>query len=179
MERNPLEIRTKLVQGSETGLSVYFYDNRSSNAGALKIHFSQPPQYQIGSCQDSDNWENFTTSPPIVDGERIYVWRITLNKDNTNVIFQVHCNETEVLNFMMSSLTCRNSSWGEVWSIDKDIEQIEFISDSVSTSYRPGEYLYFNLCCNLLKQYSVLINQFLILGLRPKPILFNQLMQIT
>ena len=143
MEKNPLEIITNGHFGDGAELRVHFYDALSSKAGALRIDLGKPPKYRINSCQSPVVWKDFTTPPPIIDGENIYLWRVTLDRndvfvDTEYVRFQIHCNETEVLNIIMSEDTCDHTKWSDVWSGDVDIEQIEFISDTASVLYRPG-----------------------------------------
>ena len=138
LEKNPLEIITNRHFGDGAVLRVHFYDALSIKAGALRIDLDKPPIYRISSCQSQYDWDYFPKSPPIVEEDNIYVWRVTLDKSDKDVRFQIHCNETEVLNIIMSDETCSHSKWSDVWGGDKDIEQIEFISDTASTLYRPG-----------------------------------------
>ena len=83
---------------------VYFYTSGSRRyyVGEVQIRFYSTPQYYIWPCTD---WINFPVSLP-TDVEK--VWRITLNR-NSGIRLLIHCNNVEVLNFLMSD-TC-NSYW--------------------------------------------------------------------
>ena len=49
---------------------------------------------------------------------------------------KIHCNDIEVLNFLVSKDRCDDSNWRNYWS--RDVEKIGFsIDDTASDYYRP------------------------------------------
>ena len=113
---------------------VLFYTSGGEYVGAVGISFSSPPQFYIGNCINS-GYTNFPVSLPT---EVEKVWRITRNR-NSGIRLLIHCNNVEVLNFLMSDSTCSDSSWSTYWS--KTVGKISFSpsADAASDYYRAGE----------------------------------------
>ena len=111
---------------------VYFYTSGREYVGEVQIHFSSTPQYYIRYCRF---WTNFPVSLPT---EVEKVWRITLNR-NSGIRLLIHCNNVEVLNFLMSDSTCSDSSWSTQWS--RTVGKIWFFyyGDTASDYYRAGQ----------------------------------------
>ena len=109
LETVPLEIKTGSTIGSRDKVDVRFYTSGRDYVGNVKIHFSSTPQYYISYCR---SWTNFPVSLPT---EVEKVWRITLDR-NFGIRLLIHCNNVEVLNILMSSSTCSDSSWSTYWS---------------------------------------------------------------
>ena len=71
------------------------------------------------------------TSLPAADDK---VWRITKTV-TSGIRLQIHCNDVEVLNILMSDTTCGYSSWGVHWNRDRDVEKIFFIDADTASDY--------------------------------------------
>ena len=114
-------------------MCVWFYTSGGETVGYVEILFFSTPQYFIGYCR---SYTNFPVSLPT---EVEKVWRITLNR-NSGIRLLIHCNNVEVLNFLMSSSTCSNyrSSYSDYWS--RTVRKVSFNSyyDTASDYYRAG-----------------------------------------
>ena len=132
LETIPLEIKTDSTIGSGDKVYVYFYTSGRDYVGHVGISFSSTPQYDIGNCR---TWTFFQVSLPT---EVEKVWRITLNR-NSGIRLLIHCNNVEVLNFLMSDSTCSDSSWSTHWS--RTVGKIWFHNDydTASDYYRAGQ----------------------------------------
>ena len=109
---------------------VYFYTSQGDYAGGVNLHFTSTLQYCINWCITT--WTNFPTNPP-ADVNK--VWRMSITR-TSGIRLQIHCNDVEVLNILMSDTTCGSSSWSTYWN--KDIEKMYFSkSDTASEYYRP------------------------------------------
>ena len=132
LETTPLEIKTNSAIGSGDRVHVDFYDSDENDAGGVWIVFSSIPQYRIYWC--SSSYTNFSsTLPTAVDK----VWRISLTR-TSDITLQIHCNDVEVVNFLLSERLCDDQylDWTRYWS--KDVEKIGFdIYDTASDYYRP------------------------------------------
>ena len=139
LETTPLEIKTNSTIESGDKVDVYFYNSQGDEAGAVLIYFSSTPQYYLYWCSSSNT--NFpSTLPTAVDK----VWKITKSPTKTSgKRLQIHCNDVEVLNFVLSSDTCKgDNDWRSYWS--RDAEKIFFTEyDTASDYYRlfPGNHL--------------------------------------
>ena len=136
LETSLLEIRTNSVLKSKyhaERVDVTFYDSHGNEAGGLWIPLITPtPRYYLSYCS---SWNNITsTLPTAVDK----VWRIGLTK-TSGIRLQIHCNNVEVVNFLLSNQTCNDDQhwdWRRYWS--RDVEKIGFdIYDTASDFYRP------------------------------------------
>ena len=106
LETIPLEFITDSAIGSGDKVSVYFYDSEGYDSGTFSVSFTSTPQYNIGFCSAWNRGTNFPVSLP-TDVEK--VWRITRDR-NSGIRLLIHCNNVEVLNILMSSNTCSDSS---------------------------------------------------------------------
>ena len=134
LETIPLEIKTDSTIGSGDQVWVRFYTSVGDLIGRVRFRFSSTPQYHIAPCTSS--WTNFPVSLPT---EVEKVWRITLNR-NSGIRFLIHCNNVEVLNFLMSSDTCGDSSWSTHWN--KTVGKMAFFGpnyNAASDYYRAGQ----------------------------------------
>ena len=135
LENSPLQIKTDSVVGSNEEVDVKFYGN-SGITGGVALYFSSPPQYKLLKCSTSKT--NFSAELP---DEVDKVWTISLTKVSDKIRVTLHCNNKEILNFVMSSTTCSYNKWSQYWS--NDMEKIWFSSalvpdDTASDYYRPG-----------------------------------------
>ena len=135
LETIPLEIKTDSTIGSGDEVFVEFYRSGGYNVGYVVIRFSSTPQYRIGSCTYS--WTNFPVS---LTTEVEKVWRITLNR-TSGIRLLIHCNNVEVVNFLMSSSTCSNyrSSYSTYWSGTVGKFWFHNEEDTASDYYRAGQ----------------------------------------
>jgi hypothetical protein len=134
LETIPLEIRTESTIGSGDEVNVRFFSSQGRLAGRVFIRFTSPPQYELGWCTDGNN---FPTNLPT---DTVKVWRLTLTR-TSGVRIMMHCNEVEVLNFLISGSTCSYTSWSDNWS--SKVAAIQFPSlDTASDYYRPAGSLH-------------------------------------
>ena len=112
--------------GSEDEVRVRFYNSQGDRAGGVRIYFSSSPQYFLGWCSSRTNFPS--TLPTAVDK----VWRISLTKTSGKTL-QIHCNDVEVLNFLLSDDTCDDSDWRKYWS--RDVDKIGFTIDDTASHY--------------------------------------------
>ena len=123
---------------------MLFYNSQGEDAGGVVISFFSYPQYWIESC--SSDYTNFPSNLPAAVDK---VWRISLNK-TSGIGLQIHCNDVEVLNTLLSDDTCSYSNWRKYWS--RDVEKIAFPEwDTASDYYRrfkPGK-------CYVVLNYDV------------------------
>ena len=126
LETTPLEIKTNSAIGSGDYVKVLFYSVKSRRAGGFELHFNSTLQYEISECS---SYTNFSTNPP-ADVNKI--WRITKTR-TSGIRLQIHCNDVEVLNILMSDTTCSSSSWSTYWN--RDIEKIYFGNSDTASDY--------------------------------------------
>ena len=112
------------------------YDARKNLAGSIRVKFSSTPKYTINNCMREESEENFQTSLP---SESEKVWRFTLFKAPEYRLL-VHCNEVEVLNFVMSNESCVRDWWSRTWG--RDVAKMKF---HYSTLYTDNASHYFRL----------------------------------
>eukprot|EP00116_Pleurobrachia_bachei_P012014 sb/3472276/ len=96
-----------------------------SSIGSVRVKFTSPIQYHIGSCSTS----SWTTLPVQPLDEVNKIWTI----QKTTIAVSVDCNGVEVLNYQFSDSDESScvSQWGG------DVEKIIFTStDTASDSYR-------------------------------------------
>ena len=133
LEEYSLNIKTHSTIGSDDKVSVKFYTSQGVQVGGLSLLFTtgSTPQYNIGSCIMVST--DFLTSLP-TDNDK--VWRVTLTR-TLGIRLVVHCNEEEVLNFLISDSTCSDySEWSTDWS--REVAKIKFLSgDTASDYYQP------------------------------------------
>ena len=128
LESSPLEVKTNSVFGSDDELSLLLFTTQDNLAGMVKIKFSQTPQHELHvNCQISPF--DFPYTLPTA-AEKI--WRIAFTR-GTDSRLQIHCNEVEVVNILISGQTC---DLNQFWT--REILKILFDStDSASDFYRP------------------------------------------
>ena len=138
MEEYSFNIKTDSTLGSDDKVIVNFYTSQGDIAGELLLFFFSTPKYAIGFC--SMFTTNFPTNLP-PDNDK--VWRVTLTR-TSGIRLVVHCNEDqEVLNILMSFLTCDDIIWSIYWS--REVAKIEFrSSDTASDFYQtqPGSCVF-------------------------------------
>ena len=135
LETTHLEIRTNSTLESKyhaKRMNLNFYDSNGNSAGGITISFSNTPMFELFVCS---SWYSFpSTLPTAVDK----VWRISLTR-TSDITLQIHCNDVEVVNFLLSGQMCNDDrylDWRSYWS--KDVEKIGFdIYDTASDYYRP------------------------------------------
>ena len=131
-----LEIKTNSEVGSKDLLRIYYYDSEGGRAGGFKLEFNSDPQYWIITC--SKSWKSFPTNLPT---DKNKVWRITVTK-TSGIRIMVHCNEKEVLTFLVSSSYCSNHAWNTEWN--RVVTKVKFDEeDTASDFFRsyPGDYI--------------------------------------
>ena len=132
LETTPLEIKTDSAIGSKETLNVKFLTSQGVYAGNFIIYFTSTIMYRIFNCNSV--LSNFPTGLPAADEK---VWRITKTK-TSDIRLQIHCNNVEVLNTIISDKTCSNdySKWIK-WA--GDVKKMCFYgSDTASDFYRPA-----------------------------------------
>ena len=145
-ESTSVDIMTDSELGSEDRMQLAFYTSFGYIAGGFNIYFSSIPQYWIQYCYSSSK-TNFPTDLPVA---RVKIWRITLTK-TFGIRLQIHCNNVEVLNILLSDTTCGRSDWSIYWN--RKIWKMRFTTSDVFTaadSYRlvssTGEFLWTANC---------------------------------
>ena len=124
-----MEIKTNSELGSEEELRLRFYTAKHNASGGFNVHFSSIPRYRIQYCRSS-----MTNFPSDLPADRNKIWRITLTK-TSGIRLQIHCNNVEVLNTLLSDTTCDNSKWSTYWN--RDVKMVNFqIRDTASDSYK-------------------------------------------
>ena len=113
--------------------------------GYVSLKFDSSPQYAISFCMST--YSPFLTTLP---SDVIKTWKITKFAGPSPRI-TVHCNEVEVLDFIISDQTCTDSSWSDQWSKEVELIQFEHFYDTASDYYRPTpgkyiEYTLYNTC---------------------------------
>ncbi|KAL5265426.1 hypothetical protein ACHWQZ_G006215 [Mnemiopsis leidyi] len=160
LERTPLEVRTDSELGSNDRTTIFFSNSQGHYAGGINLWFGTTVRVWIYDCSS-----NSSIDLPVellgTDVDR--TWRIALkrgpgmirhqeetgeggekgvskNKGETldpEVRLLILCNEVEVLNLLLSSNVCGDSSWRIDYS--RTVEEIEFeVYDSASDYFRPA-----------------------------------------
>jgi hypothetical protein len=131
LETRPVEISTTSHLGSGDQINMSFSTSQKDWAGGIWLRFTSPAQYVIQYCTTS--WTSFPADlPPDADK----VWIVTLTR-TSGIRVVIHCNEVEVLNFLISDSTCSHSDWSKYWR--RRVAKIIFHSDvdTASDYYRP------------------------------------------
>ena len=130
-ETTSVEIMTDSELGSEERMQLTFYNSFGYIAGGFNIYFGSIPQYWIYDCGSSRT--NFPTDLPAA---RNKIWRISLTK-TSGIRLQIHCNNVEVLNILLSDTKCGGRDWSTYWN--RKIWKMKFTKLDVFTaadSYR-------------------------------------------
>ena len=131
LESSPLEIKTDSFLGSYEKVWVNFYTSEGEYAGGVIFLFLSTLQYWIRGCSNSR-----TDFPAALMTDTIKVWRISLTR-TSGIRLVIHCNNEEVLNFVLSDSTCSyGSEWSDTWN--KDIKQIRFEEGDTASDYYTG-----------------------------------------
>jgi hypothetical protein len=129
LETTPLEIKTDSILGSEDTMRVDFYDSNKTQAGGFVLLLTSPPQYYVWLC--SGSYKTLQTHLPAATDK---IWRLTLTR-TSGIRLIIHCNEEEVLNFLISDSTCIEKNWSAYWN--RKVTKIWFDLDTASDFYRP------------------------------------------
>ena len=130
LESSPLELKTNSASGSGQLVHLQLVTIRDEWVGKVRITFGSTPEYQLVFC--TKGWSNFQTVPPPATDK---IWRITVTR-SPDIRVKIHCNGVEVLNIVISDVTCGGSEWIEHWTWD--IEKIKFhATDTASKYYKP------------------------------------------
>ena len=132
LENSPLQIRTNSEVGSNKKVLVYFYAADGDYLDGVGLYFGSTPQYWLFFCTTS-----YTDFPTPLPSETDKIWTITLIR-TVSIKLKINCNNKEVINIVMSDITCDVSDWRPRWS--RDVEKIKFSDqDKASDYYRPGK----------------------------------------
>ncbi|XP_063676553.1 uncharacterized protein LOC134812879 isoform X2 [Bolinopsis microptera] len=127
LESTPLEIRTDAVLGSNDQVAVTLYSG-DEFAGSVVLYFTSTLQWSLGWCESA--FADIVNPPSATDN---LVWRISITR-TAGVNLVIHCNNEEVVNTVVSELTCSNSAWSTTWI--RDVTKIKFSSsDTASDNY--------------------------------------------
>ena len=123
--------------GSNEKVKVEFYSANDDLAGVVTLSLTSTPQYSLTLCKLLTNF------PTALPSETDKIWRITLTR-TSGVRLVIHCNNKEVLNEVLSGITCSKiyeTAWSTYWA--RDVEKIRFPSGNnvASDFYRPGKQL--------------------------------------
>ena len=126
LENSPLEIKTDSSLGSDEKVNMWFYaESGIFVAGRLILHFTSPPQFTINSCTYETNF------PIALPTDTNKVWRISLTR-TSGIRLVIHCNEVEVLDYVLSDSTCSYRNWWDMWK--REVKQIKFDKDEDTAS---------------------------------------------
>ena len=156
LEKMPLEIKTDGVAniaGMSEEISLNFYTLQHVWAGRIVIYIDHS-QYYIIDCTKSR--VNFPTNLPATKEK---IWTITKTRTSDSIRLQIHCNDVEVLNFVMSDTTCTYKwrPYSETWNRNVGIIYFDMY-DTASDYYKSyqGKMAEFRL--NLNNQESNIKN---------------------
>ena len=137
LEEYYLSIKTDSTLGSNDLVYMNLFNSQNKFVGYLNLHFTSTPQYKIWPC--NADWPTFTNNLP-PDNDK--VWRITLTR-TSGIRLVVHCNEEEVLNYLMSESTCSQGDWD--YYLNREVAKIKFGSDDTASDYyqpQPGSCVF-------------------------------------
>ena len=121
-EAAALQIKTDSTLGSGDLVLVIFVDVGIHTAGGLKLHFTDPMQYELDRCTG--------TRQPLnnVPVEKDKIW--TVYRIRTSNSMKIECNGEVVADFNIASCT-----HGEKWVYDRDIAKIIFPNTDTATDF--------------------------------------------
>ena len=114
-------------------MSLSFKNLKGDSAGGLQI--SNALQYRLNICNQGDM--DFPTNLP---DAREKIWRITKTRISDDMRLQIHCNDVEVVNTLLS--TCTDDRWRKYWSRKVEIIYFNKYFDTASDYYRPYQGIY-------------------------------------
>ena len=135
-----MEIWTDNEMGSSAQLVVWFYSAENKDSGTFAIYFSSQV-FDLRHCKQSSN------SLTDVPSTTIKIWKIALTKADWTVRVVVHCNDVEVVNYLMSDSNCKGTDWRLNGRWKNKVTKIKFrTGDTASDYYKPfqGNYINFN-----------------------------------
>ena len=132
----PLLVKTDSPLGSDEFMKIVFKDYQGTPAGEFEVSFRSNPQYYLHSCFTPGSWHNFSTALSSAE-DSVRVWQIRRTKTSMGRRLIVHCNDVEVLNLVISNLTCSSYYSSAIWS--RDTAKISF-QNSATVYYKPGKH---------------------------------------
>ena len=130
LENSPLQIKTNSDVGNNEEVRIRFLNDEETLEGGIDLIFMSTMKYKIWFCSIS------TEFPHDLPSETDKIWTFSLTR-TTSVRLVIHCNDVEVLNFVLSDTTCTNEdyidSWSSRWS--SEIVKIEFTDKSQASDY--------------------------------------------
>ena len=129
LENNPIQLRTKSVVGSGDNLEIFFENDEEEDAGDIYIYLDTPPTYELYGCT-YESLKFPTELPDEVDK----VWTFALSRDDGERRVVIHCNDREVLDMVISGVTCDLDDWRDYW--DLDVTRVFIVGGD--GFYRPG-----------------------------------------
>ena len=126
MATTQLEIKTDSEIGSGDTVMVFFYT--SDNTGRVYLYFTSTPQYYIKYCNSK------TDFPADLPADVNKIWRIGITR-TSGIRLQIHCNDVEVLNILISDTTCSNKNWSWIKYWTRVKKKIYFTSEDTASDY--------------------------------------------
>ena len=131
LETTPLELKTGSMGESWDKIVLHLYTAEEDQAGEIEISVSNNPQYKLNFC---GLWTKF---PNGVSTGVENIWRFSLiRRSVSETRVEVHCNDVEVLNIVLSDEICSEMVWRYYWN--KDVEKVYLHEYSIHAvdSYR-------------------------------------------
>ena len=131
LETTPLELKTGSMEESWDKIVLHFYTVQEDQAGEIEISISTNPQYKLNFCGFWTKFPNGVTTG--VEN----IWRFSfIRTSESETRVEVHCNDVEVLNIVLSDETCSERVWRYYW--DKDVAKVYLHEYSIHAvdSYR-------------------------------------------
>ena len=129
LENSPLQIKTNSEVGSNEEVRISFLSDKETLVGGIDLIFTSTMKYKIWFCSIKNDFPH--DLPPDTDK----IWTLSLTR-TTSIRLVIHCNNVEVLNFVLSDTTCTNEdidSWSSRWS--SEIVKIKFTDKSKASDY--------------------------------------------
>ena len=120
MEVAPMQIKTDSTAGSGDLVFVRFVNMGIWAAGGLKLHFTDPMEYELTRCTDSKQALNN------VPADKDKIWTVYRTSDGV----KIECNDVKVAEFSIAS--CTHS---EKWVYDRDIGKVIFEATDTATDF--------------------------------------------
>ena len=108
LETTPLEIKTGIVK-TGTQIAIDFNKDSGYSTGAILIEFGvSPAKFRIIRCSAKGSWTPFNQ---LILFSAKKVWRFTKTRTALGIGFMIHCNDLELLDIVISGLTCTDGDW--------------------------------------------------------------------